>query len=198
MIPPLNLGFLPFLNRVEKAALKAVEAEVEWFCLPAGQPLFDAGDPADAFYLVRSGALAAFRTGADGRSELVGHIRQGEPVGEMAMIEDRPHTASVYALRDCELVRLPKHAFDRLTRKHASLMHELARMMLFRLRGGSLNQRAEPKVFALISTSPTIDLDFRAVELKAAGFNLNLAPIADLHQEGNAVIGRWRRASSCC
>lgn len=33
-----------------------------------------------------------------------------------------------------------------------------------------------------------------ASELRAAGFNLNLAPIADLHQEGNAVIGRWRRA----
>ncbi len=33
-----------------------------------------------------------------------------------------------------------------------------------------------------------------AAELSAAGFNLNLAPIADLHQEGNAVIGRWRRA----
>ncbi|MFW5661639.1 MAG: patatin-like phospholipase family protein [Oceanicaulis sp.] len=164
----LKLGFLPFLNRVEKAALKAVESEVEWFCLPAGSTLFEEGEPADAFYLVRSGALAAFRTGADGRPELVGHIRKGEPIVEMALVEDRKHSASVYALRDCELVRLPKHAFDRLTRKHASLMHELARMMLFRLRGGSLNQRAEPKVFALISTSPTIDLDFRTVELKAA------------------------------
>ncbi|XBQ15982.1 MAG: patatin-like phospholipase family protein [Oceanicaulis sp.] len=164
----LNLGFLPFLNRVEKAALKAVESEVEWFCLPAGATLFSEGEPADAFYLVRSGALAAFRTGADGRPELVGHIRTGEPIGEMALVEERAHSASVYALRDCELVRLPKHAFQRLTRKHASLMQELARMMLFRLRGGSLNARAEPKVFALVSTSPTIDLDFRAVELKAA------------------------------
>lgn len=162
----LNLGFLPFLNRVEKAALRAVETEVEWFCLPSGAILFEEGEPADAFYLVRSGALAAFRTGADGRPELVGHIRKGEPIGEMALVEDRRHSASVYALRDCELMRLPKNAFDRLTRKHASLMHELARMMLFRLRGGSLNQRAEPKVFALISTSPTIDLEFRTAELQ--------------------------------
>ena len=59
----LNLGFLPFLNRVEKAALQAVESEVEWFCLPSGATLFEEGEPADAFYLVRSGALAAFRTG---------------------------------------------------------------------------------------------------------------------------------------
>jgi len=158
----LKLGFLPFLNRVEKAALKAVEAEVEWFCLPAGQLLFEENDPADAFFLVRSGALAAFREGADGRPALVGHIRQGEPIGEMALVEDRRHSASVYALRDSELVRLPKSAFDRLTRKHGSLMRELARMMMFRLRGGTLQSRSEPRVFALVSTSPTIDLKFRA------------------------------------
>ena len=164
----LGLNFIPFLNRVERTALTDVEAEVEWFCLPAGQTLFEEGEPADAFYLVRSGALAAFRTGADGRPELVGHIRKGEPIGEMALVEDRPHSASVYALRDCELMRLPKTAFDRLTRKHASLMRELARMMLFRLRGGKLNQRAEPKVFALIATSPTIDLERRGELLEGA------------------------------
>lgn len=33
-----------------------------------------------------------------------------------------------------------------------------------------------------------------ASELAEAGFNLNLAPVADLHQDGNAVIGRWDRA----
>ena len=169
---PLNL--FPFLNRVEKAALSAVEAEVEWFCLPAGQTLFEEGEPADAFYLVRSGALAAFRTGADGRPELVGHVRKGEPIGEMALVEDRPHSASVYALRDSELVRLPKTAFESLTHKHASLMRELARMMLHRLRGGSLHNRSEPRVFALISTSPTIDLNYRCGELESALGDLGL------------------------
>lgn len=157
----LDLKFLPFLNRLEKAALKAVEEEVEWFCLPAGHTLFEAGEPADSFYLVRSGALAAFRTGADGRPELVGHIRQGEPIGEMALVEDRPHTASVYALRDSELVRLPKATFQRLTRKHSSLMRELTRMMLVRLRGGTLHTKTEPRVFACVTTSPTIDLKIR-------------------------------------
>jgi beta-N-acetylhexosaminidase len=33
-----------------------------------------------------------------------------------------------------------------------------------------------------------------AEELAAAGFNMNLAPIADLHEDGNAVIARWERA----
>ena len=121
---PLNLSFLHFLNRVEKSVLDAVEHEVEWFCLPAGQLLFREGDEADANYLVRSGALAAFRNGALGRPDLIGYIRAGEPVGEMSMLDETPHSASVYALRDSELVRLPKTSFERLTNKHAlSLIH---------------------------------------------------------------------------
>lgn len=165
---PLNLSFLPFLNRIEKSVLDAVEHEVEWFCLPAGKLLFREGDDADAFYLVRSGALAAFRDGPLGRPDLIGYIRAGEPVGEMSLLDETPHSASVYALRDSELVRLPKASFERLTSKHASLMRELSRMMLTRLRGPARAAGSEPRVFAMIATSPTIDLDYRAQELKAA------------------------------
>ncbi|MHA6289476.1 patatin-like phospholipase family protein [Maricaulis sp. CAU 1757] len=165
---PLNLSFLPFLNRVEKDVLSAVEHEVEWFCLPAGQMLFREGDKADSFYLVRTGALAAFRDGALGRPDLIGYIRAGEPVGEMSLLDETPHSASVYALRDSELIRLPKASFDRLTERHGGLMRELARMMLARLRGHSRNTGSEPHVFALIATSPTIDTDYRAEELKVA------------------------------
>ncbi|ABI66029.1 MULTISPECIES: patatin-like phospholipase family protein [Maricaulis] len=177
---PLNLSFLPFLNRVEKSVLDAVEHEVEWFCLPAGQLLFREGDDADAIYLVRSGALAAFRSGALGRPDLIGYIRTGEPVGEMSMLDETPHSASVYALRDSELVRLPKASFERLTNKHASLMRELSRMMLARLRGPRRASGSEPKVFALISTSPTIDLDYRSKEIAStlAGMGVNCG-IAD-------------------
>lgn len=33
-----------------------------------------------------------------------------------------------------------------------------------------------------------------AGELIASGFNMNLAPVADLHQDGNEIIARWDRA----
>lgn len=164
----LNLSFLGFFDDVGKATLKAVEHEVEWFCLPAGHMLFAEGEPSDAFYLLRSGALAAFRDGAMGRPNLLGYIRAGEPVGEMSMLEERPHSASVYAMRDSEIVRLPTASFERLADKHPSLMRELSRMMLRRLRSGPQRDGSEPRVFALVSCSPTIDLDFRAKELQTA------------------------------
>ncbi|PIW28087.1 MAG: cyclic nucleotide-binding protein [Rhodobacterales bacterium CG15_BIG_FIL_POST_REV_8_21_14_020_59_13] len=164
----MNLSFLGFFDDIGKTALKAVEHEVEWFCLPAGHMLFAEGEPSDAFYLLRSGALAAFRDGAMGRPNLLGYIRAGEPVGEMSMLEERPHSASVYAMRDSEIVRLPTASFERIAEQHSSLMRELSKMMLRRLRSGPQRGGSEPRVFALISCSPTIDLEFRAKELQTA------------------------------
>ncbi|WP_421786308.1 patatin-like phospholipase family protein [Hyphobacterium sp.] len=165
---PLSFSLPGFFSDIGKTALKAVEHEVEWFCLPAGHLLYAEGEPSDALYLLRSGALAAFRDGAMGRPNLLGYIRAGEPVGEMSMLEERPHSASVYAMRDSEVVRLPTASFERLAQKHPSLMRELSKMMLQRLRAGPQRQGSEPKVFAIVSCSPTIDIDFRGHELQRA------------------------------
>jgi hypothetical protein len=40
----------------------------------------------------------------------LGYIRPGEPVGEMAMIAREPHSASVFAMRDSEVLKLPPGA----------------------------------------------------------------------------------------
>jgi len=46
--------------------------------------------------------------------ELLGHIRAGEPVGEMSMIAGEPHEHAVYALRDTELLSMSRTGFMRL------------------------------------------------------------------------------------
>ena len=60
------MGLLPEIH--DETALarlfrkEAVQKEVAWFCLPGGQKLYAAGDPADQFFLLRSGRLGAFRS----------------------------------------------------------------------------------------------------------------------------------------
>jgi NTE family protein len=121
-----------------------------------------------ATFLV-SGSLGAFKTGTDGKQEFIGHIRQGEPVGEFALIAGEPHANSVYALRDSEVLALDRATFSRLIRRHPELMANLARTVLFRSRQNRRkNPRAEPRVFALIAASPSIDVKARAQSLVAA------------------------------
>ncbi len=167
MIP--SLAEIPFLKNVTPAALKAAEPETVWFSLPAGWPLFHRGDAAECIYFVLSGSLAAFHVTANNEQQLLGHIRPGEPVGEMGLIAREPHTGSVFAMRDSEILRVSRAGFELLIAADPTLMERMARLMLARARAPTKPRtRAEPKVYALISASPTIDLKLRARTLQTA------------------------------
>ena len=163
-----SLADIAFLKDASPEALAAADAETEWFSLPAGWALMNAGEPPEGVWFLVSGSLAAFKP-ADRGHKVLGYIRPGEPVGEMAMVAREPHTASVFAMRDSELLKLTPEAFDRLVVAHPKLMQHMARLMLSRARAPtSSSPRADPKVYAFISTSPTIDLMLRARTLQAA------------------------------
>ncbi len=171
-----RLASVPFLQDAPKSALKAVERDTTHFSIPGGGNLFEQGDPGDAIYFLVSGSLGAFRQTPDGRNEFVGHIRAGEPVGEMSLVAGESHQNSVFALRDSELIKLSRRGFMKLVRSEPAILERLTRIILLRLRQSRRKtpRRAEPKVFALVATSPTIDLTLRANVLVKALESLEL------------------------
>jgi NTE family protein len=164
-----SLAEFHFLDAAPRDVILAMDAMAEWFSLPAGWSLLEAGEPPEGVYFLVSGSLAAFRPVDRGGHQLLGYIRPGEPVGEMAMIAREPHSASVFAMRDSELLRLPPAAFELLIHAHPAMMEHIARLMLTRARANNKpSPRADPKVYAFISTSPTIDVKLRAKTLQDA------------------------------
>tara|TARA_R100000365_G_C2742644_1_gene71299 strand:+ start:449 stop:2245 length:1797 start_codon:yes stop_codon:yes gene_type:complete len=176
-----RLKAISFLKDVPGRAMKAAGKETIWFSIPAGKPLYLAGEPADTLYFVMSGTLGIFRQGPHGKTEFIGHIRSGEPAGEMSLFQggidltgdglpnDAPHNSSVYAIRDTEVVGVSRKGWDRMVRAEPELLESMIRIILTRL--GKPMERvasAAPKVFALVATSPTIDLSLRARALKQA------------------------------
>ena len=164
-----SLAQAPFLAGAPEDLLAAVTEASGWFSVPAGAPLFLTGEASEAMYFLMSGSLAAFRTVQGQEPALLGYIRPGEPVGEMSLIAGEPHSADVYAIRDSELLRVDREQFEHLARNHPGLMERIARLMLSRARSEpGRSARAQPKVFALFGSSPTIDLRLRAKALQAA------------------------------
>lgn len=127
-------------------------AETIWFSLPGGQKLFGHGDPSDQLFFVRAGRLGAFRREDGQEPQFLGVIRPGEPAGEMALVAGVPHSADVYALRDSEILAVPRKAFFEACDADPAVMTELARLMILRSR-----QRArrgpvgEPSVFGFVA-----------------------------------------------
>lgn len=176
-----TLKSIPFLKDVPARAIRAAGKEARWFSLPAGSSLFEAGEQADQIYFVLSGTLGTFRKTVDGRNEFIGHIRTGEPVGEMALFlggididgdgmpDDVPHSASVYAIRDSEVMSITRKGWERMVKAEPELLEGMIRIILRRLRHTKQRgARTEPKVFTLIATSRTIDLSLRAKALQEA------------------------------
>jgi NTE family protein len=114
--------------------MAANEADVLHLALPGGGTLIEAGETSGMVYMLLAGRLAAVRRGADGVPQLLGLIWPGEAIGEISLLADIPHTATVVALRDCELHAMPREAFFAAIQKQPAIMLELMRTMIRRAR----------------------------------------------------------------
>lgn len=165
------LGALPLFAGLDEETIAAMAAEVEWLSLPGGAALFDAGEPADAMYVVLSGCLGAYVPKGTDRRRSIGRILAGDTVGEMGLISGRPRTASVVALRDTELVRLSRETFDHVFRRRPEAMLRIAQLTVDRLETSQARTRGRPqgaRTFVVLPQSADLDVDGFADQLVAA------------------------------
>lgn len=166
------LAALPVFEALSDDALDAVATECEWLSLPGGAPLFEAGEVSDSMYVLLSGCLGSYAPAGSDRRRFLGRVVAGETVGEMGLVSGRPRTAGVVALRDSELVRLSREAFDRVVRHHPSAMLAIARITVERLesqtRVGRRGRASGPRSFALLPQAIDVDVASFALELVEA------------------------------
>jgi NTE family protein len=147
-------------EHVEDTALSRMFAgpkrspDVAWFSLPGGRILFHAGEETDRLYFLLAGRLGVVRRVEGQEPQFLGIIRPGEPAGEMAMIAGTPHTATVVALRDSELMALPRKAFLAAVERDPMVMAELAQLMIQRARHTAGSTAGTPAVFGFIAACP--------------------------------------------
>lgn len=91
---------------LEQLASQAVRQEV-----PAGTVVIAQGEPADAFYVAESGDLEVTAYREDGTVVDLPTMGPGAGFGEIGLIEGIPRTATVRALSDVALLRIPGDAF---------------------------------------------------------------------------------------
>ncbi|MGA9658007.1 MAG: patatin-like phospholipase family protein [Asticcacaulis sp.] len=141
--------------------------------LPGGSRLFSAGDESDHLYLLRSGRLGAFRHDEDhDELSLIGIIRPGEPVGEMSLIAGTNHTSTVMALRDSDLLAMPREDFLNAMESMPDLTLALARKMIERARRETPNMTPNVFAFYAISDVPIRTMVERiAVQIRALGYS---------------------------
>jgi CRP/FNR family cyclic AMP-dependent transcriptional regulator len=95
----------------------------------AGDVIFHEGDPGTVMYVI-SGGQVDILVG----SQVVETAGPGSIVGEMALIDDSPRSATTIAKTDCELVAVDHKRFEFLVQQTPFFALEVMQVMSERLR----------------------------------------------------------------
>jgi len=102
--------------------------------LTAGETLFNAGDAGDGCYRLDRGVLKVDMSSRAGEKLTLAIIGHGSIVGELAIIDGHSRSASVIAVKDCELSFISRAHFEECLRQHPEISRYLINVLAARLR----------------------------------------------------------------
>jgi CRP/FNR family cyclic AMP-dependent transcriptional regulator len=102
--------------------------------LSTDETLFLAGEAGDGFYRLDEGLLKVSIASVTGAERILAILGPGAIVGDLAIIDGKPRSASVTALRDCKLRFVSRKAFETFASEKPEIYKYLAKVLAARLR----------------------------------------------------------------
>jgi signal transduction histidine kinase len=102
--------------------------------IAAGGEIFREGDPGDGLYSVKSGLVEISGLINAAERRVFSQLAAGEIFGEMAVIEDRPRSATATALKETEIYFIPRAEMLALLQRSPALAFNLLQEISHRLR----------------------------------------------------------------
>ncbi|MCF8719622.1 cyclic nucleotide-binding domain-containing protein [Nitrospina gracilis] len=109
--------------------------------LKEGQILFREGSQSDFIFVVEKGEFEVSRQNRDGRVEVIDVLRPDDIFGELGVIESRPRTATVRALKDGVVAIVSKEEMLRTVRQNPQALMLILKTMAQRVRQASQQGR---------------------------------------------------------
>ncbi|MDX2224705.1 MAG: cyclic nucleotide-binding domain-containing protein [Rhodospirillaceae bacterium] len=119
---------------VRRTVLEAGPPELVIERFAKGQVLFHEGDFADRAFVIKSGAVGLSRRTRSGEQSHFLTLRDGEIVGEMALIVDIKRTATATAREDTEAIVIGRREFDFHLEKLNPFVLRILRVLVKRLK----------------------------------------------------------------
>jgi NTE family protein len=138
------------------------------------ETVYREGEAASGFYVIVSGRLEASVTSMD-RKKVLAYLRRGDYFGEMSLLTNAPHSATLRVLSDSLLLELKKDDFNKTIEHNAAVALEISRRLSVRLKG------MEDERSRLLLKSDVISIFSNQRQIGRTEFSINLA--ASLVQE---------------
>jgi diguanylate cyclase (GGDEF)-like protein len=126
-------------HELTPAQLQPIAAATQIVAFKAGDFLMRQGDPGDSIFIISSGRVEILAGDPDraddpGASVVISSLASGDTVGELALLDGKPRSASCVALGPTRCLKLDRHAFLDAARRHWSLSRALFAVLADRIR----------------------------------------------------------------
>jgi signal transduction histidine kinase len=139
---------LPLFSGLPEEDLEQLFQLVDLVLVPAGTIVAEEGALGDAMYVIVDGRVEITKR-KDGQQVVLAEREVGEFVGEMALLEQAPRSATVRALRDTHLLVISQEAFQTLLARSPSASLNVLHTVTSRLRSTESLLTQQEKMAAL-------------------------------------------------
>lgn len=99
-----------------------------------GQLIVEQGKKSDALYIILSGRARVLMTDRKSREVILATLQPGDYIGEMSMIDNQPHSATVEAEIQTDVLVLGRKEFTRCLPENATMAYAVMQGLVRRLR----------------------------------------------------------------
>ena len=126
---------------IEFSALESVDTLQVEKIYRVGEVIMRQGDAGDCAYFIQSGRVVINLQREDGTDLEMGQRGAGNLIGEMAIVDDGPRSATVTAIEDCQLLEISKADFSKAVTNANPIVGLVTKLILMRYR--DILQRSE-------------------------------------------------------
>jgi len=112
---------IPILARLKDKELRTIEKYMNLVDVIPGQTVFKEGDRGDYVCFVVDGALDVVKESASGESIVIATLSKGRSIGEMAVIDELPRSATIKARNKSTLITLSQENFNYILAEHSAI-----------------------------------------------------------------------------
>ena len=124
-----ELGSVPLFRSSSKRELEKIARAADEVVVEAGRVLVTQGEIGRECYVIVDGEAAVSRDGHE-----IARLGHGQPIGELAVLDGGPRTATVTALTDLHLLVLGQREFSALLTEVPGLAHKIMVNLAARVR----------------------------------------------------------------
>ena len=152
---------IPLFDKIESEQIRVIASHMRIMHLDEGQRLFAEGERGDYMCFIVSGTLEVFKQSQHGQMVSVSKLYRGRSIGEMALTDALPRSATVIAQTPCRLLVVTRQGFEQILeecpRAGVSLLKSLSRVLSLYLRRASGQLADAREVSGTVSFAPVLE-----------------------------------------